>query len=200
MIKKNFSFRFTYRPSIFVGLLYFFIIGWFVPVYAEKDIEEATPLLQTTQFELLATKSGRLHVTIKASEMRQYENGNVALSGGVEIILFANREGQPDEKEAPTYIRANTLSYNKAEELCMIEGNVLVRKPDKELTIKTEGFWYDINQEKIFTELPIVIQDKKNVLKGDGLCATSDFTKYTVTRPNGTLDIQQEAVLGINPL
>lgn len=162
-----------------------------MPVCA--NFQEGVPLIETTQFELLGTDDGNLHLTIKASEMCQYENGNATLAGGMEIVLWGNKA---DKEEGPTYIRADTLSYNKEQGLCMIEGNVLVSKPQKQLSIHTEQLWYDIKQEIIFTELPIVITDKENVLKGSGLRATRDLTKYTVTGPNGTVEVKQEAVLG----
>lgn len=164
-------------------------MGWCTPIYADFGV----PLLETTQFELLATDSGRLYATIKADEMRQYENGNVALAGGIEIVLLGNKV---DKEEGPTQIQADTLSYNKEQGLCMIAGNVLVSKPQQSLSMHTEQLWYDTKQEIIFTELPIVITDKGHVLRGNGLRATRDLTKYMVTAPNGTVEIKQEPVLG----
>ncbi|MCT4696838.1 MAG: LPS export ABC transporter periplasmic protein LptC [Candidatus Cardinium sp.] len=172
-------------------LLYGLLIAPFVPAYAA--LEEAVPLLETTQFQLLGTEYGRLSLTIKADEMRQYENGNITLSGGIEIVLFNHKM---DKEEGPIHIHAGTLSYNKEKELCIIEGNVFVSKPQQQFSITTAQLWYDMKEEILFTELPIVIADKENVLKGSGLRATRDLTKYTITAPNGTVDIKQEEVLG----
>ncbi|CAH2559791.1 Putative Lipopolysaccharide export system protein LptC [Cardinium endosymbiont of Oedothorax gibbosus] len=195
MIRKNCSFKLTYRGNGLVGLLYFFIMGCCTPIYA--DFQEGVPLLETTRFELLATDGGRLYATIKAGEMCQYENGNVALAGGIEIVLWANTV---DQEEGPTHIQADTLSYSKEKDLCMIAGNVLVSKPQQSLSMHTEQLWYDTKQEIIFTEWPIVITDKGHVLRGSGLRATKDLTKYTVTGTSGTVEIKQETVLGANPL
>ncbi|WP_419241193.1 LPS export ABC transporter periplasmic protein LptC [Cardinium endosymbiont of Nabis limbatus] len=181
------------RFNCFIGLFYFVIMGWWIPLYAEKDFQEEIPLLETTQFELLGTDGGHLRLTIKAYQMRQYENGNVSLSGGIEIFLFDNKA---DKEEKPIRIQADRLSYNKEEDLCMIAGNVMVSKPKQQLTIHTEQLWYDMKKETLFTEVPIVIKDKENILKGSELRATKDLTKYTITAPNGTVDIKQEAVLG----
>lgn len=54
-------------------------------------------------------------------------------------------------------------------------------KPQQQLSIRSEQLCYDIKQEILFAELPIVIVDKESVLKGNGLRATRDLNKYTVT-------------------
>ena len=193
MIKKNCSCKFAYRWNS--RLFYFVIMGWFTPVYA--DLPGEVPLLETTQFELLRTDGGRLDLTIKADEMCQYENGNITLAGGIEIVILGN---EADKEEGPTHIQARRLSYNKGQGLCMVAGNVLVTKPQQQLKINTEQLCYDMKKEIIFTEMPVVIVHKEHVLKGSLLRATRDLTKYTVTGPSGTVDIKQEAVLGANPL
>lgn len=168
-------------------------MGWYTPVCAENNALDESPLLETIQFELLGTDcSGKLHLTIKAYEMRQYQNGNVTLAGDIEIIILGNNV---DQQEGPTHIQANRLSYDKEQGLCMLAGNILVSAPQKQLTIRTEQLWYDIKQEIIFTDLPIVIAHKEHVLKGGGLRATRDLTQYTVTAPNGTVDIKQAPML-----
>ncbi|WP_342264993.1 LPS export ABC transporter periplasmic protein LptC [Cardinium endosymbiont of Philonthus spinipes] len=184
-----------YRCNGLIGLFCFMVIGWYTPLYA--DDQDEVPLLETTQFELLGTERGRLDITIQAGEMRQYKNGNVTLAGSVTIVLLGNTF---DKEAGPIKIQADKLSYNKAQNLCMLAGNVLICKPEHSLTIQTEQLWYDTKQEIIFTELPIVITDKEHVLKGSGFRATRDLTKYTVAAPNGTVEIKQEPALGANPL
>ncbi|AXI24475.1 LPS export ABC transporter periplasmic protein LptC [Cardinium endosymbiont of Sogatella furcifera] len=191
MVKKNSFFKFRYSYSSLMVLWYGLSIGCFVPAYAA--LEKSVAILETTQFQLLGTEHGRLALTIKADEMCQYENGNITLSGGIEIVLFNHKM---DGEEGPIHIQAGTLSYNKEKELCMVEGHVLVSKPQQQFSITTAQLWYDMKEEILFTELPIVIADKENVLKGSGLRATRDLTKYTITAPNGTVDIKQEVVLG----
>lgn len=116
--------------------------------------------------------------------MCQYENGKVRLAGGVAIVLFGNKE------EWHTHIQADILSYNKEQGLCMLAGSVLISKLQQQLSIRAEQLWYDIKQEIQFTELPIVMEDKENVLKGSGLRAKRDLSKYTVTAPNGTVTVK----------
>ena len=68
----------------------------------------------------------------------------------------------------------------------------MLRKPEQQLTIRTEQLSYDIKQEVIATALSIVIADKEHILKGNGLRATKDLTKYTITAPSGEVDIKQQ--------
>ncbi|WP_432466246.1 LPS export ABC transporter periplasmic protein LptC [Candidatus Cardinium hertigii] len=169
------------------------LIGLCVPAYAENDVLDDVPLLETIHFELLGTDSnGRLQVTIKAHEMCQSQNGNVTLTDDVKIVVLSNTV---DQEEGPIYIQANKLFYNKEQNLCIITGNILVSLPEKQLTIQTEQLSYDMKQEIIFTDLPIVIAHKSHELKGVGLRATRDLTQYTITTPNGTVEINQASVL-----
>ncbi|UWW97298.1 MAG: LPS export ABC transporter periplasmic protein LptC [Candidatus Cardinium sp.] len=154
-----------------------------VPLYA--DSQKGLPVLETTDFELLGTDGGSLHLTVKAHKMCQYENGNATLAGGITIVLYENKE------DNPTNIQADTLSYNKAEDLCVLAGNVLLSKPQQQLSIRTEHLSYDIKKEIISTALSIVIVDKENILKGSGLRATKDLTKYTITNPSGAVEVEQ---------
>ncbi|WP_243018249.1 MULTISPECIES: LPS export ABC transporter periplasmic protein LptC [Candidatus Cardinium] len=197
MIKKNIFLNFICSFNGLLFLFLFAIISWSAPVYAENDLPEEVPLLETTQFELLGTNSGKLRISIRAYEMRQYESGNITLTGGIEIIILSSKS---DKGEGPIHIQANRLSYNKEKNLCVIAGNVLLTKPQQQFKINTEHLCYDMNQEVIFTEAPVVIADKEHVLKGSLLRATKDLTRYTVTGPSGTVDIKKETVLGANPL
>ncbi|CDG50047.1 Lipopolysaccharide export system protein LptC-like [Cardinium endosymbiont cBtQ1 of Bemisia tabaci] len=184
---------FAYRSNYLIVQLCLALIGLCGPAYAENDAPDEVPLLETTRFELLGTDcNGRLQVTIKAYEMCQSQNGNVTLTDDIKIVILSNKV---DQEKAPIYIQANKLLYNKEQSLCIITGNILVSVPEKQLTIRTEQLSYDMKQEIIFTDLPIIIAHKSYELKGIGLRATRDLTQYTVTMPNGIVEIDQAPVL-----
>ena len=199
MIKQKNCIRSIAQSSRFIGLFYFVIVGCFTAVYAENrnNLSQEVPLLETTQFELLGTNHGRLHLNIKAYEMRQYANGNITFTGGIEIIMF---EPKLDKDPNSTRIEANSLSYDKEQGLCVLTGSVLLSKPDKGLKINTEQLCYDITQEVIFTESPVVIVHKEHLLRGSLLRASKDLTKYTISGPSGRVDAKKEALLGSNTL
>ena len=188
-MRKKFSFSSICSWKRFIGLCAFIIMAWWVPLYADLQGKPPVPVLETIGCKLMGTDGGRLHVTVQADKMCQYENGNVTLAGGIAIVLFENEN---DKKGGPIHIQADTLSYNKEEGLCILAGNVLLRKPEQQLTIRTEQLSYDIKQEVIATALSIVIADKEHILKGNGLRATKDLTKYTITAPSGEVDIKQQ--------
>ncbi|ROT46950.1 LPS export ABC transporter periplasmic protein LptC [Candidatus Cardinium hertigii] len=173
-----------------IVILYFISASWVVSVHAIKEGLDEVPVLETTQFEILSTDNGVLKYAIKANEMRQYQNGNAALAGNIEITVLENTTDQ-DESQGITYIRANTLSYNKEQKICIIEGDVVITKPDEAFTLTTEQLSYDTEKEIIFTEASIVIKHKKILLQGKGLHTTKDFKKYKIHNPHGTANIDQ---------
>lgn len=192
MIKKN----------LFNALLlpcYFYVVSGSISAHDpnnlspddQANITLEVPLLETNQFELLGTDKGALEITIKASNMYQYENGNLRLTDVIEIFIVGDKINQD---KGPIRIQANKLFYNKQKGLCMIAEKVLLTQPEQQLSIETEELWYDMNKEIIFTTLPIVVTHKEHVLKGTGFRATKDLTNYTVTAPSGELDVNQEAV------
>jgi len=191
--QKSFFANFAYRYNYLIVPLSLILIGLGLPVYAENDLLDEAPLLETIQFELLGTDcNGRLQVTVKAYEMCQSQNGNVTLTDDIKIVILNNAV---DQEESSIYIQANKLLYKKEQSLCIITGNVLISVPEKQLTIRTEQLSYDMKQEIIFTDLPIAITHQSHSLKGIGLRATRNLTQYTITTPNGTVEIDQTPVL-----
>ncbi|MGI2261836.1 LPS export ABC transporter periplasmic protein LptC [Candidatus Cardinium hertigii] len=191
--QKSFFANFVYRSNYLIVRLCLSVIALSAPAYADNDLLDEVPLLETIQFELLGTDcSGRLQVTVKAYEMCQSQNGNVTLTDDIKIVVLNNKV---DQEEGPIYVQANKLLYNKEQSLCIVTGNVLVTVPEKQLTIRTEQLSYDMKQEIIFTDLPIVIAHKSHELKGIGLRATRNLTQYTITTPNGTVEIDQAPIL-----
>ena len=169
-----------------------------MPVYAETTLpdDHEGAVIETTQLELLATDLGILKYNLKAATMCQYKNGNLILHGGVEITLLD--EATDDHKEeGVTHIQADKLTYIKASELYVLEGNVRINKPTENLKITTEKLSYHTEENIVYTDLAIEIEQKNNLLKGVGLHTTKDFKKYSVGSPNGILDTKE--VNQINP-
>lgn len=174
----------------FISVFCFVLVGLFTLAHAENELLSEVPILETSQFELLHTSGGVLKLSIKANEMRQYKNGNLVLAGGIEITML---EDKADQEERPTYVQADSLSYNKEQKMCTIEGNVLISKPGDQLKLVTEQLLYDMEEEVAFTEAPVTIEHKKNLLKGNGLRATKDFKEYKIKDPNGTLCMEEKS-------
>jgi len=147
-------------------------------------------ILENLQFKLLATDRGTSKYKVKADKMYQYESGNVELIGGIEIVMWEPLPNQQAEKEA-IYIQANKLTYVKAVELYLIEGDVLIRRPHDGLKVVTQKLSYNVKEDMVFTESPIKIEQKDNLLEGIGLYATKDFRQYSIGHPNGILDITE---------
>lgn len=171
-------------------LFCFSTTGIYTSVHAQSQPYDETPVLETTQFELLSTEKGALTLTVKALAMCQYKNGNAVLTGDIAIVII-ERTTDKNETEGTTFIQANKLFYDKIKKLFTLEENVLITNTQKKIQITTEQLSYSIEEELIFTDSPIKIVHKKNVLQGIGLRATKDFKKYTIGGPNGTLDIAQ---------
>ncbi|MBX9889679.1 MAG: LPS export ABC transporter periplasmic protein LptC [Amoebophilaceae bacterium] len=162
-----------------------------MPLYAETTLpDDEVAVIETTQLELLATDLGILKYNLKAATMCQYKNGNLTLHGGVEITLLDEATADHKEEEA-TYIQADKLSYIKTSALYILEGNVRINKPTENLKITTEKLSYHTEENIVYTDLAIEIEQNNNILKGVGLHTTKDFKKYSIGSPNGILDTKE---------
>ncbi|WP_204594647.1 LPS export ABC transporter periplasmic protein LptC [Cardinium endosymbiont of Culicoides punctatus] len=177
---------------------FFSIIGISTSVHAQDQLYDQIPIVETTQFELFRTEQGALTLMVKALEMCQYKNGNAVLNGNIEITVIEttieeniDTEEKISRIESPTFIQADKLFYDKEQKKISLNGNVMITSSKKNIKITTEQLSYSIEKELIFTDAPITIINKKNILQGVGLCATKDLKKYTIHNPHGVLEEEQ---------
>jgi LPS export ABC transporter protein LptC len=59
-------------------------------------------------------------------------------------------------------------------------------------TLHCEDLWWDQNQNVFYTDRPVRIFTPTQKLKGSGLWALANFTKYTIKDPVGLVDIPEQ--------
>jgi LPS export ABC transporter protein LptC len=87
-------------------------------------------------------------------------------------------------------VRANYGKYEKQKDAYFIRGNVVLNNEAKGETMKTEELHWDKQSRKIFTDKFVTIQTKDEILKGHGMEANQDFSKYKILKPSGVFSVQ----------
>ncbi len=59
-------------------------------------------------------------------------------------------------------------------------GNVQIFNVQQEETLKTEEFTWLPEEKRVFTEKPVQIRTKKEIIYGVGMDAAQDFTHYSL--------------------
>ena len=78
------------------------------------------------------------------------------------------------------------------EKLYKGEGNVIVRNLKKKEQLNSEELFWNLKEEKIFTEKFVRIETEDEILLGEGLEASQDFENYTIKNPTGIISIDDD--------
>lgn len=121
-----------------------------------------------------------------AAREEQMENGDLNYSKGVHIEFY-------NEKQVKnTTLRANSGVYHKEKDIYTVTGNVVILDSVKMQKMSTEVLHWTPKTQKIFTDKFVIIQTQSDTLKGQGLEANQDFSKWRILKPTGTIPVSQQ--------
>jgi LPS export ABC transporter protein LptC len=81
-------------------------------------------------------------------------------------------------------------SFDK-EKLIEVRNNVVVTNVKQE-KLETEKLLWDQKTKQIYTDKHVTITTKKQIITGTGLRANQNFTKWTLLKPSGTFNIEDD--------
>lgn len=141
------------------------------------------PTQQGETVEILYTDSGLVRIRVTAPEMNQYSfnvpEPYTEMPKGV-YIEFYN-----EQSKIKTTLKADYgIRYEKSKRT-QVKGRVEVVNIDGE-KLNTDKLDWDEGTHKIFTDAPVQIATKKDVMKGTGMEANEDFSEWEIKNPVGT--------------
>lgn len=143
------------------------------------------PVLQAVDIETRYSDSARMVVKLNAPLRMGYQSGNQEFPKGI-LINFYNKKGENE-----TRLTANTGFFDKSKNQYTARGNVIVTNLLENKQLKTEELHWTPADKKIFTKKFVTITTPKDIIKGQGLTATQDFSDYRIEKPNAVLTIEQ---------
>jgi len=154
----------------------------------EKEIKQPAsykgPLREVRNTEMLFSDSARLKVFMKAPLQFDHANGDSHFPKGVYIEFY-------DEKG----IKSSTLKADRgvryANDVYNVRGNVVVNNIEKGETLHTEELNWKRETKSIYTDKFVTITTAEEVLKGEGLDALQDFSRYSIRKPTGVFPLKQ---------
>lgn len=135
------------------------------------------------------TDSGNLKATIFAPQLIGYKkDGNeiVKMPKGVRGDFFNER----GEKES--YLTAEKGISYQTQKITEVMQNVVVVN-NKGERLNTEKLIWDQKKQMIYTDKFVRITTANEVLTGDGMQSSQDFSNWVITKPRGRIAIHQDS-------
>lgn len=166
------------------------LLGLLAACSGKKDDMSGMPLYEGPDVEIkdvvtLFSDSAKVRIKLQAETQLEYqESGDRTFPDGV-YIEFYEKDGS-----VSSTLRANYGEYIAKEKLYRGEGNVVVVSRVNGDELNTEELFWSPDKRQIFTEKFVTIKSEGEIHTGEGMTASQDFSSYTITKPTGTLTIE----------
>lgn len=98
-----------------------------------------------------------------------------------------------DSGEVADILTADSSRYYEAQgDFIVWDSVVIVSKKGEKLN--TDELIWNESVQKFFTEKPVVITTKTEILYGNGMEANRDFTWYRIINPKGSVQVDKSGV------
>ncbi|MBP8822729.1 MAG: LPS export ABC transporter periplasmic protein LptC [Flavobacteriales bacterium] len=157
---------------------------------AAMEVADGGPYRVTTEGEYLYSDSGRVRNKVRAGRILEF-NGDkpqTLLEEGVELTFF-----QADGR-AGSRLSARRGEIEPGGRRMSVSDQVVFVNTQGE-RLETEKLTWSQDSNKVFTDRPVKITRRNDIIYGQGLDAEEDFSRYTVRRVTGTLFIDRSDTL-----
>lgn len=173
-----------FRISAFF-MKYAFIILIFIFASCDKKQEEKVnyvyqgPLMTVENLSVMYSDSGNVKVKMNSARQLKLQNEDEVYPKTIYVNFLDNNSVEYSS------LRADSARFYKSEQYYKIMGNVFFFNRLKQQSLSTEVLIWNPSKRKIYTDKPVIIKTPTDEIRGIGLDADQDFTKYTIRRPTG---------------
>jgi LPS export ABC transporter protein LptC len=143
------------------------------------------PLMEGEDVDMLYTEKDLIKVKMKAKKVNDLQNGDREFPEGIYLEFF------DETGKITSTLVANQAYYFKQEDKWRGRGKVEVKNIEKNQQLNTEELFWKPETKKIFTEKFVTIRTDSEILYGTGLDATENLSIYTITNPEGEINVKE---------
>ncbi|WP_229201853.1 LPS export ABC transporter periplasmic protein LptC [Arsenicibacter rosenii] len=145
------------------------------------------PIEEINNVQMLYSEGALMKVRMTTPRQLRYLNEDRKYPQEVHIDFYG-----PTGTDVVTTLRSDSGRYDKAKDLYTVLGNVVVVNKEKQETLETDVLNWNPNTKKVFTDRPVTITSKLTGerLKGIGLDANQDFSRYAIRKPTGVFNVE----------
>ena len=152
----------------------------------KEPIEYTGPIREAEKVEMFYTENDKIKVKMLADLVYEFQNGDQEFPKGI-YLEFYDEFGNLEST-----LRANHAYFFKEEDQWRGRGKVEVKNVTKNNQLNTEELFWKRSTKKIFTDKFVTIRQEGDVIYGEGLDANQDLSDYTITKPHGFTQLQEE--------
>ncbi|MFT4660906.1 MAG: LPS export ABC transporter protein LptC [Patiriisocius sp.] len=136
--------------------------------------------------EYLFTEKGKLQNKLSAGLMKQYSHDStyIIIEKNLKLEIF-----DENEMKVAQLTSKNGIYYENSAKMEAIDSVVFSNIEGE--TLLTERLVWLQDSATIYSEDPITIHRDGGVIYGDGIVSNESFTRYSITRPRGELEMKQ---------
>ena len=149
---------------------------------------ENLPTTSSTNIEILYSDSAQLTLRLIAPKLNRYEDEKrpyMEFPEGLKLVFY-------DDNEKPeSQIECNYAINYTNDKIMEAKDDVIVINKDGE-KLNTEHLIWNQGEKLIYTEEFVKITTQDEILYGNGMEATEDFSKYTIKNLTGTILLSED--------
>jgi len=150
-----------------------------------KPVTYDGPLMEGEDVDMLYTEKDLIKVKMQAKKVNDLQNGDREFPEGIYLEFF------DETGKLISTLVANQAYYFKQENKWRGRGKVEVKNIEKNQQLNTEELFWKPDTKKISTEKFVTIRTDSEILYGTGLDATENLSIYTITNPEGEIDVKE---------
>jgi LPS export ABC transporter protein LptC len=143
------------------------------------------PMVQMTNVNTLFSDSAKVKAQLIAPTRNEFKNGDSEFPDGI-VLFFFDTKGDTNSS-----LKANYAKLVKATGIYSATGNVIIENQKEGKTMNTEELNWNPNTQKVYTEKFVRIKTQTEILTGNGLDASQDFSSYKIRNPEGVFSVNQ---------
>jgi LPS export ABC transporter protein LptC len=180
-----FNRRFSYFLFFLTYLCFSSSCGDDIAVVDLKDSLDVLPIESGKNVEITYSDSAQIKLKIYGGQMDRFigKKQCTEMPKGVKINFFNKEMRIISELTAKYAIRYDSEKKMEAR-------RDVVVKNDKGETLNTEELIWDETKKIIYTKAAVKVTTPKEIIIGEGLEASEDFSKYVIRNITGTINIE----------
>ncbi|NLA23468.1 MAG: LPS export ABC transporter periplasmic protein LptC [Bacteroidales bacterium] len=166
-------------------------------VSCTNDMEKVAELTATSKLptviinglETIYSDSAVVKMRLTASEFQHFETAEESYDeypSGMKVEFFN------ENLRVVGQITCEYAKYLNSTNLWEARKNVEAISFDNNEKINTEHLFWDMEKEEIYSDKYVIITTKDEIIYGDGFISNQDFTAWKITKPKGTITIENE--------
>ena len=174
-------------------MLFLLIYFFFLLLSCSNDTEEVKVFFaqdnllieKIEEAEMLHTENGFLKVKIMAANIERYKDSQPQLvfSNGIKVVFYN------DTGSVVSVLTAFNAYVDENSKIMTATDSVVLTSYEGK-KIETEELIWDENKNKIYTEKKVLITTKKEMIEGEGFESNPDFSKYSISKIQGTFNFE----------